>query len=423
MKTETAGLRLLATVMLLAACVPAMSVRTNAATKRVPAAGEPLIAPLKHPMVFYLAKGEPNSCGVGCDQWIGAEGSITSGTAARLRTFLKRNSGTRLIYFHSPGGLTTESVAIGRLLREHGMTARVARTLVQGCDSDSAECLRRKGSGQGQIARLTSVFAQCNSACVYAIVGARLREIAEEAHIGVHASKTVVVGGLPKGVHVPAQMRARFREANQQLIRRYLIEMGIQPSLLAAAEKIPSDSIRALSREELVRFNIDTRSVVESGWIYDELISKKGGIFKSIDMTEAGTAEYRRTTLRVSCLGNDQFMVGYAREVGPSENALVPLKFVAAREEFKLAPPSQPVTGINAAKRYDVRRAPVPMRAFESAAAEDRIELAPDAVEGRAGVTRLSTLGLASALSSLARRCSQEVSGSDGAALVPRHTP
>ena len=418
---KTAGLRLLATVILLAACVPALSVQTNAATKRVPAAVQTVVAPLKQPMVFYLAKGEPNSCGAGCDQWIGAEGSITYGTAARLRTFLKRNSGTRLIYFHSPGGLTTESVAMGRLLRERGMTARVARTIVQGCDGDSAQCLRRKGSGQ--TSRLTSVFAQCNSACVYAIVGARLREIAEEAHVGVHASKTVVIGKLPKGVQVPAQMRARFREENQQLIRRYLIEMGIQPSLLAAAEKIPSDSIRALTREELVRFNIDTRSVVESGWIYDELISKKGGIFKSIDMTEAGKAEYRKTTLRVSCLGNDQFMVGYAREVGPSENALVPLKFVAAKEEFKLAPPSQPVTGMNAAKRYDVRRAPVPMRAFESAAAEDRIELAPDAVESRAGVTRLSTLGLASALSSLARRCSQEVSGSDGAALVPRQTP
>jgi hypothetical protein len=97
------------------------------------------------------------------------------------------------------------------------------------------------------------------------------------------------------------------------------------------------------------------------------------------------------------------------------------LKFVAARQEFKLAPPAEPVT--NATKRYDVRRAPVPMRAFESAAAEDRIELALDPGEGRPGVTRISTIGLASALSSLTRRCSQEVPPSGGAALVPRQTP
>jgi len=381
------------------------------------------VEPLKHPMVFYLAKGEPNSCGPGCDQWIAAEGAITHGTAERLRSFLKRHGGKRPIYFYSPGGITTESLVVGRLLRERGMTARVARTVVEGCDSNASECLRRKGLGQEQTARLTSVFSQCNSACVYAIVGARLREIAPEAHLGVHASKTVVVGSLPRGVRAPAQMRERFRAENLQLIRRYLVEMEIQPSLLAAAEKIPHESIRALSREEMVRFNIDTRTVVESGWIYDERVSQKGGIFKSIDMTEAGGAEYRKTTLRVSCLAKDQFMVGYAREVGPKENALVPLKFVAAKEEFKLAPPPEPVTGVNAAKRYDVRRAPVPMRAFESAAAEDRIELAPEAGEGTRGVTRLSTVGLASALSSLARRCSQEVSGSDGAALVPRQTP
>jgi hypothetical protein len=412
---KTAGRSLLGTVLLLAACLPAAA--APAKEKR------PLtFIQLKAPMVFYRARGEPNSCGPDCDQWIAAEGAITHGTAERMRAFLKRYGGKRPIYFNSPGGITTESIAIGRVLRERGMTARVARTIVEGCDADPWGCLRRKGLGQEQTAQLTSTFSQCNSACVYAIVGAQLREIAPEAHLGVHASKTVVVGSLPKGVHVSAKLRARFRAENQQLIRRYLVEMGIKPSLLETAEKIPPESIRALSREEMVQFNIDTRSVVESGWIYDERITQNG-IFKSIDATESGGMEYRKTTLRVSCLGSDQFMVGYMREVGPKENSLVPLKFVAAREEFKLAPLPEPVSVTNAARRYDLRRAPVPMRAFESGAAEDRIELAPEIGEGRPGVTRLSTIGLASALSSLARHCSQEASGSGGAALVPRQTP
>ncbi len=206
------------------------------------------------------------------------------------------------------------------------------------------------------------------------------------------------------------------------MIRRYLVEMGIAPSLLDAAERVPHESIRALSRTEMVQFNIDTRSVVESGWIYDERIADTGGIFKSIDITEAGGAEYRKTMLRVSCLGADKFMVGYAREVGPKENSFAPLKFVAAHEEFKLSPPTEPVTGSDAKKRYDVRRIPVPMRIFESALAEDRIELAPDAGEGKPVVTQLSTIGLASALSSLTRRCSQE-GPSGGSALVPRQSP
>jgi hypothetical protein len=412
---KTVGQSLLGAALLLAACLPAAAAP---AKEKRPAA----IIPLKAPMVFYLAQGEPNSCGPGCDQWIAAEGAITHGTAERMRTFLKRHGGKRPIYFNSPGGITTESIAMGRVLRERGMTARIARTIVEGCDNDPWGCLKRKGSGQEQTARLTSAFSQCNSACVYTIVGAQLREIAPEAHLGIHASKTVVVGSLPKGVHISAQLRARFRAENQQLIRRYLVEMGIKPSLLDTAEKIPHQSIRALSREEMVQFNIDTRRVVESDWVYDERITQTG-IFKSIDVTEPGGAEYRKTTLRVSCLGRDQFMIGYMREVGPKENSLLPLKFVAAKEEFKLAPLPEPVSVANAAKRYDLRRAPVPMRAFESGAAEDRIELAPEIGEGRPGVTKLSTIGLTSALSSLAHHCSQEASGSGGAALVPRQTP
>ncbi|HET7680817.1 MAG TPA: hypothetical protein VFK79_11880 [Xanthobacteraceae bacterium] len=414
------GQSFVAAMLLLAACLPAAAAQTNSPGKRA------ATLPLKNPMVFYLAQGEPNACGPGCDQWIAAEGAINQGTAGRMRAFLKLQGGKAgklPIYFNSPGGITTESLAMGRLMRERGITGRVARTIPQVCEGEAKECARAKRSGRPLAARLTSIASQCNSACVYAIVGARLREIAPEAHLGIHAAKTVVVGYLPKGANIPTQMRARFKAQNQQLIRRYLVDMGIQPGLLDAAEKIPHESIRALSREEMVRFNIDTRSVVESGWIYDERVSDNGIIFKSIDMTEAGGAEYRKTMLRVSCLGADQLMVGYAREVGPKENSFVPLKFVAAKQEFKLVPPAEPVSSNNASKRYDIRRAPVPMLAFESAAAEGRIELAPDQSEGRPAVTRLSTVGLASALSSLTRRCSQGTPVSGGAALVPRQVP
>ena len=66
-------------------------------------------------------------------EWIAAEGQFDSGSFERLRTFLKRVPGRKLpIYFHSPGGLTDNAIAIGRLLREHEMTAGVAKT-IPGC--------------------------------------------------------------------------------------------------------------------------------------------------------------------------------------------------------------------------------------------------------------------------------------------------
>jgi len=404
---------LLAMTVSLTMSLPAAAAQSGSPAKRAP-------NPIKSPMVFYLAKGEPNSCGAGCDRWIAAEGTITHGTAARMRAFLARHKSKLPIYFNSPGGITTESLAMGRLMRERGMTARVARTIVDGCDG-LADCLRRQGSGQEQRAHLASTFAQCNSACVYAIVGARLREIAPEAHIGVHAAKTVLISNLPDGFQVSAQTRARLKAEHQQSIRRYLVEMGIPSALLDAAEKIPHESVRALTRQEMVRFNIDTRKVVESDWIYDDRINNSGGIvFKSVDVSETGEAEYRKTFLRVSCRA-DKFMLGYVREVGAQESSFAPMRLVAASQEFELPAPSAPVASDDAKRHYDVRRVLVPITAFQSVAAEDRIEIASKPGEGKAAVTRLSTVGLASALSSLTRHCSHNSSG--GAAVVPRQTP
>ena len=50
-----------------------------AAVRALPAPAKMAVAP----MVFYLVKGAPDSCGHGCDSWIEAEGQIDSG-ALRL---------------------------------------------------------------------------------------------------------------------------------------------------------------------------------------------------------------------------------------------------------------------------------------------------------------------------------------------------
>ena len=123
---KTAGRLLLAAAFVLAAGLP-----VAAAPAKTPGKNAATV-PLKNPMVFYLAQGEPNSCGVGCDEWVAAEGTITNGTAERMRAFIKRQgskAAKRPIYFNSPGGITSDSMAMGRLMRERGITARVARTI------------------------------------------------------------------------------------------------------------------------------------------------------------------------------------------------------------------------------------------------------------------------------------------------------
>src|SRR5262245_65789191 len=86
------------------------------------------------PMIFFVAKGAPNACGPGCSEWIAAEGYFDAGAPERLRAVLARAGNRNLpIYLQSPGGFIDEAMVIGRFLREHQMTAGVARTIPDAC--------------------------------------------------------------------------------------------------------------------------------------------------------------------------------------------------------------------------------------------------------------------------------------------------
>src|SRR5262245_46356651 len=56
-------------------------------------------AVIKKPMVFYLAKGEPDACGPGCSEWIAAEGEIDAGALQRLRAILAHPGKRKLPIF------------------------------------------------------------------------------------------------------------------------------------------------------------------------------------------------------------------------------------------------------------------------------------------------------------------------------------
>src|SRR5438105_4523743 len=79
----------------------------------LPAAAEPAPATPKTtpapelrdipPIMFFIAKGEPDACGPGCDTWIGAFGMFDEGAPQRLRAVLAKAGKRKLpIYFFSP---------------------------------------------------------------------------------------------------------------------------------------------------------------------------------------------------------------------------------------------------------------------------------------------------------------------------------
>jgi hypothetical protein len=150
------------------------------------------LAFLKTPIVFYLAKGEADACGPGCNEWIAAEGSFDPGAMARFRAFLAETRATKLpIYIHSPGGLAGFAYQIGRLIRRQGMTVGVSRTMPEECKGqDEKSCNALKRSGKMLTAEL-SPFAVCASACVPVLAAGNIRQVLPGARVGVHSPKAV----------------------------------------------------------------------------------------------------------------------------------------------------------------------------------------------------------------------------------------
>jgi hypothetical protein len=225
------------------------------------------------PMAFYVAKGAPEACGRGCDTWIAVEGMIDDEAASRFRKFLlqaDRNSPATLpLYFSSPGGNLEQALAMGRMLRQRPRVARVARTTVRECgdaqsQSDDA-CLKIKQSGRTLDADLSTRNSFCYSACVYLILGATTRQIEPATVIAVHSSKTIERHPhLSERALAQAEQRGAVRA--DRLVAAYLAAMGVDRGLLDLVRTVNFESMHLLTRPELYRFGIDTRSFVETGW-------------------------------------------------------------------------------------------------------------------------------------------------------------
>ena len=163
-------------------------------------------------LIIYIAKGPPDACGRGCDRWIAVEGQVDSGAAPRVPALPCRESRTRNLpdLFPFAGRHLDQALAIGRLLREKPVIARVGRTMVSECGFEaprsSDACLKIKRSGGEVDGELWTRNAMCNSACSYLFLGATTREIAPDAVLAVTFAES---GGAFQRPSRPArQMRA-----------------------------------------------------------------------------------------------------------------------------------------------------------------------------------------------------------------------
>ena len=114
-----------------------------------------------------------------------------------------------------------------------------------------------------------TVRAQCNSACVYALAGARERQVLPGAHLGIHADKLVRIYNdghmmAPTGAQLSPHERSRIA-GDRQRLKSYIVEMGLSGELVDAATAISHETVHRLSPDEVARYGIDTKTFRKRG--------------------------------------------------------------------------------------------------------------------------------------------------------------
>ena len=344
------------------------------------------------PLIFVVASGEPNACGRGCTEWIAGEGRFDEGAAQRFREFLAGLAKRDLpIFLNSDGGLVSEAVQIGLILRENRMTAGVARTVPAGCQLsfplDDA-CRRLMQSKREHKARLYFGGARCGSACVYAMVGASTRHVDPGATLRIHS---VVGGEIDKAENV---------------LRRYLVVMGVDPALVDAAAKIPSRSFRGLSRGEMERFGIETRGVYETPWFASHGPAGEFTLLKSVTYPTEGTGDETRTVGLACSPFRPSIRFMYHQELTAKERRTPPMIRAKIGDNLIELTTLNPQKNL-AAKSFDLELWQL-QSAIEIGSFEITEMLDQSVIKKPSLVVRFSTLGLSTNIVALESKCASK---------------
>jgi hypothetical protein len=375
----------------------------------------------KSPLRFYLAKGDRDACGNGCSEWIAAEGYFDHQADGRLRAFLRRHGSRKLpIYFSSAGGNGATAIAIGRHLRQLGITTGVAKTIPRGCSSfgdQSSVCRAAKRSSRPVQAEWRP-DGRCNSACVYALIGGKARHVPPSARLGVHAARLTLIRKYSDGREqrltpkdAPSLHRARAAEFDAQL-RRYIRDMGIDAGLFEAAAKVPHESVHYLTRDQIAVFGIDRRDHAETGWFIAPMSAN--AIHVSNWIVEArgpGGKDYRTSIVSLSCSQAQRATVLYLRGLASDEVAgsvRAALAIGAHTANLAVARKQMQQDAIDTGALFSSSVAYVPFKELDAAAATGVIRVVETDQQAGAQsprVIKLSTHGLAEGIKVLRSKC------------------
>ncbi|WP_149762645.1 hypothetical protein [Neomesorhizobium albiziae] len=164
------------------------------------------------PMRFAVVRSSETGCEPMCPGAISAEAPVL------LAQILQGLGGRRLpIVLRSPGGDADAAMALGRVIRQHGLAVALGKTTFSGCGPGEADCHAGEGKEGQFLGRAGQYQNYCASECALVMAGGTRRFATEESLVILRY----------KGPEPDPALKQRLAE--------YLIEMGVEKMLLTVA--------------------------------------------------------------------------------------------------------------------------------------------------------------------------------------------
>jgi hypothetical protein len=220
--------------------------------------------PTDHPMRIVVVRSSQPGCEPKCAEWISAEGDIVLATAELLRKVVNSLGGRKLpILIHSSGGgIISQAILMGFLIRDRGLDVAVARTVFDPCASTPGGC--KQGTWSGSLGEPDQQSAFCNTTCTFVLAGGVRRFVGPEALIGfqnyrlnpaiVERWRQTYRGSTP----VDTVIQRSFAPPIAAYYRTYFRKLGISEDIVDLMVSTPTGETRILTEPELLKLRLVT---------------------------------------------------------------------------------------------------------------------------------------------------------------------
>jgi hypothetical protein len=191
-------------------------------------------------MTYNLVTVPDGNCFGPCPRAIVARGKIEGNETERLLAVLQQNGEVpRSLIVSSPGGDLMSALNLGVTLRRFGIRI-VVGSVAQRPDGNAV---------------LTS--GVCGSACVFVLMAGVDRFVVPGSRVAVHSPQVFVVG-QDRSYLLDGALSQHLIRGAEPALQSYAVQMGVNPDVIALADRVPNQAVRTLTWSELTRFRLVT---------------------------------------------------------------------------------------------------------------------------------------------------------------------